>query len=119
MIPWILISLVPAGIILILLAVFLIKHRRNIVKPDYYVFFIMGIIWLPMGIIFDNYFFSIIGLVFMTIGLANRDKWKSNHRSFNDMKPKEKKFMLIMMIILGILVLFGVIAYLLVQKGIF
>jgi heme/copper-type cytochrome/quinol oxidase subunit 2 len=67
-----------AGVILLLLAVFLWKLKRQGWKhePDYRTFFIIGITWLPLGIILDFPVFYILGLVYLAIGLANRDKWK-------------------------------------------
>ena len=43
--------------------------------PDYRVFFILGITWLPLGVALDMPVFYILGIVYMVIGLANRDKW--------------------------------------------
>ena len=87
---WILISalivaaLVVIGLILTLV-VFKKKKEGKIVEPNYQVFFILGILWIPIGIVFmieiDNPAFIGItgmGLIYMTIGLANRDKWEKN-----------------------------------------
>jgi len=58
-------------------AIFLTKKNK---KPtDYYVLFIIGLIWLIVGIPLDNYPLFIIGLVLMAIGAVNRDKWDKNH----------------------------------------
>lgn len=57
-------------------------------QPDYRVFFIMGAVMLPLGIAemllflqWDRPFviplpLAVIGLVFLAIGLANKDKWQ-------------------------------------------
>jgi hypothetical protein len=51
-------------------------------EVDYRAFFIMGISFLPLGIIFTAAIspafigFIGIGACYMAIGLANRDKWK-------------------------------------------
>ena len=49
-----------------------------------YVFFIIGISWIPIGIVFMITVNSVIGIAFMgmgisymAIGLANKDKWKT------------------------------------------
>jgi len=44
-------------------------------EPDYSVFFILGVVWFPIGIATDNMAFFVLGLAYMAIGLANRDKW--------------------------------------------
>ena len=60
------------------------KKEEGIVKePDYQVFFLLGIIWIPVGVVFLvtinpalGLAFMALGIVYMTIGLANKDKWK-------------------------------------------
>jgi len=51
--------------------------------PNYQVFFILGIMWIPIGIVFMMTINLVIGIAFLgmgasylAIGLANRDKWK-------------------------------------------
>jgi hypothetical protein len=82
--------LISIGIIavLVLLGIILIfilrkkKKESKFEEPDYRMFFIMGICFLPMGIVFmitiGPVFISFfgIGLCYMVIGLANKDKWK-------------------------------------------
>lgn len=74
--------LVLVGIILVLV-VWKKKKEGKYEEPDYQVFFIMGICFLPMGIIFMTTVspafigFTVMGLCYMAIGLANRDKWKT------------------------------------------
>ena len=116
--PWIILSLFTFLIILGLLVVFLIKQKGKKSEPDYYTFFTMGIIWTGFGLIFwkEMSFFLIMGLVFLAIGLANKDKWKKNHESWKKMNAKEKKITMWIMIILGILVLGGLAAFLLFGK---
>ena len=57
------------------------KKEGTYKEPDYRAFFVMGICFIPMGIIFTTSIspafisFLVLGLLYMTIGLANRDKW--------------------------------------------
>ena len=84
-IPIILVTLI-IGLILIgvLVAIFLWKRKSEGIskEPDYRAFFIMGICFLPMGILLSTSItpgfigFAGLGIVYMAIGLANRDKWK-------------------------------------------
>jgi len=88
MIDWILIII---GIITILVTVgillTLIVWKKNkegkYEEPDYQAFFVMGICLLPIGIIFMTTVspafigFAGMGVCYMAIGLANRDKWKT------------------------------------------
>jgi hypothetical protein len=54
-------------------------------EPDYRAFFILGICFLPVGIpivIATNnpglLGISALGIIYMSLGLANRDKWEKN-----------------------------------------
>ena len=75
-IPWLLLSIL--FLVLLLALVFLMKRKGKKLEPDYYIFFIFGIIWLPMGIVTGNSMFTLLGIVFLSVGLANKDKWKKN-----------------------------------------
>ena len=58
------------------------KKQGVIVEPDYRVFFILGITFLPMGLVFIFVIgppfigISTLGLCYLVIGLINRKKWK-------------------------------------------
>ena len=85
---WILIII---GIILVLvilgviLSVAVLKRKQYTEideEPNYQAFFIMGISFLPLGIVFTIAVspafigFIGIGICYMAIGLANKHKWK-------------------------------------------
>jgi hypothetical protein len=84
---WILIAIF-LGIIAIIIGVIVFFMMRNNQKEgatretEYRAFFIIGISFLPMGIIFTSVIspafisFIAIGGCYIAIGLANRDKWK-------------------------------------------
>ena len=86
---WILITIF-LGIIAVTIGIivfFALKKQKKegtYKDPDYRSFFIMGICFLPIGIIFTSTIspafigFLGIGVCYMAIGLANRDKWKKN-----------------------------------------
>jgi hypothetical protein len=83
---WILLTIL-LGAIAVIVGVFVLyvmqkkKKEGTYKEPDYRAFFIMGICFLPMGIIFTTTInigfmgFTALGLIYMSIGLANRDKW--------------------------------------------
>ncbi len=92
--PWLLIGI---GLLLIVFAVLYIRMQKINKRPtDYYNLFIMGIIWLPIGIAMDYNAFLMLGLIFTLIGLANKDKWGKNRVHWGDYTDKEKKFHKIM-----------------------
>lgn len=84
---WILFSLIIGGLIVVIgLIVSIILFRRKEVSEDkeinYKVFYFVGLIWLPVGVVFMTSINFVMGIVFMVlaisyiaIGLANRDKW--------------------------------------------
>jgi hypothetical protein len=78
------IGFILVGVLVVLYRKNLRSKNRNDQNPDYRGFFIMGICFLPMGIIFTATvnigFIGIagMGLIYMSLGLANRDKWKKN-----------------------------------------
>ncbi len=84
---WILITIL-LGLIAVIVGVIVLyvmqkKKKEGVYKdPDYRAFFIMGICFLPMGIIFTTTvnigFMGItaLGIIYMVIGLSNRDKWE-------------------------------------------
>ncbi|NOR84987.1 hypothetical protein GQ473_02625 [archaeon] len=107
--PWLLIGI---GILIILLAVlFLLGRKINKRPPDYYNFFIFGIIWVPLGLLFNNNVLWMLGLVFLIAGLANKDKWEKNRIRWDDLTAEEKKFRKIVIGILTLTLLIGVAAF--------
>ena len=72
--------LVLIGIILLLI----VWRKRGIVgEPNYQVFFTLGFVWLPAGVVFMlavnpaiGIAFMALGAAYLAIGLANRDKWE-------------------------------------------
>jgi len=118
--PWILIAI---AVVLIILGVMAIIVKKKIkTPPDYYVFFWIGLIWMIIGlpsISYGDYTFNglfALGFIFFITGLVNKNKWKQNHRTWNNLTPLEKKFKTVVMIILGILVIAGLILWFLTDK---
>ena len=85
---WVLISalivaaLVVIGLILTLV-VFKKKKEGKMGEPNYQVFFNVGMVWIPVGVVFMiainpaiGIAFMALGITYLAIGLANKDKWK-------------------------------------------
>ena len=87
------ILLLLVGIVITLLMVLVLRKRkrdRKAGETDYRAFFIMGVAFLPTGLaMMMVYFFAEIpfeiglplfalGLIYLIIGLVNRDKWHKN-----------------------------------------
>jgi len=121
MMPWIIISIIILLILILLAVIFIVKNKDKRHEPDYYSFFWIGLIWTIFGIFSwiryneFNYLFA-IGIIFLILGLVNKDKWKKNHRTWKQLSKSERKWRMWIIIILGILVLIGLIAFFLVLK---
>lgn len=84
---WILISvfILAAVVVLGLILTFVLYKKKKEGKmgtPNYQVFFMLGIMWMPIGIVFMMTVNVVIGIAFLglgasylAIGLANRNKW--------------------------------------------
>ncbi len=114
--PWLLLSI--GGLLILLLVIVLIWKRKKNLPPDYYSLFIMGIIWLPIGIALGSIAFIAMGLVFTIVGFLNRDQWEKNRRGWNKMSKDERKLFKILVISLLILLVIGIIIFLLKTRGI-
>ena len=121
-IPWILISI---GLLIIIIGIgfIIIKKSSKKQRPtDYYTFFIMGITWFPLGLIFMvtmeerdmGIFFLILGLAYLAIGLSHKKDWGKNHEAnkWKNLTKQEQKIKIWIIVILGLLVLAGLVAFL-------
>ena len=107
--PIILITIV--AFLIIGLGIFLVARNKGTkTEPDYRIFFILGITWIPLGISTENTAFLVMGIVFMVIGLANRRKWKEQEK-WSELSPEKKKIKLIIIIGLTVLLILGIAAY--------
>ena len=112
---WLLVSIV--GVLIIVLAiVFLVLRRKEHRESDYRAFFILGLVWMVIGIV--EYFtsrefsiFLILGLVFLALGLSHKDRWGQPRRLLNEREIRIQK---IIMIIIALLVVIGLLIFLLV-----
>ncbi len=75
-----------------IIALFIVRKRKREEKPqaDYRTFFILGVIWVPFSIVLMVVYFIFqipfyigfplfaLGLIYLIIGLKNRDKRKGS-----------------------------------------
>lgn len=121
MTPWIILTISIIIIILAVIALVVTKKKKEKKAPNYYSFFLIGLVWFPFGIIMTligennslGNIFTILGLVYLTIGLANKKDWGENQQIS---KNKNKTTTWIILILL-ILFITGITAYIFV-KGI-
>lgn len=114
--PWILISLILLLIGFVIFSYWLYKKKKRPI--DYYNLFLIGIVWIPIGIASKNITLWAMGLVLMIVGLVNKKKWKANRLRWKDLNKNEKRWRLIIMGILLVLVLITITFLLLQNYGI-
>lgn len=84
-----------------------VRRGEASLATNYKTLFIIGITWIPLGLALDIPSFWIIGIVFMIVGMANKDKW-DNEPSMTESQKKLTTWLLIV----GVVVLVaGVAAY--------
>ena len=113
---WIIAMISVLILVLAFVAVYVRKKKK--VPTDYYSLFVMGSIWLLFGVLLDYSLFLIMGLVFVIIGVTNKDKWKKNRRKWAKMGKDEKKLFVIAIVVLVALLVAGVAVFFLVQNGV-
>jgi hypothetical protein len=70
--------IVLTGLITIILLAVVLWKKKGKTEPsetDYRTFFIIGAAFFPIGIATKNPGLWSLGLIFMILGAANRDKW--------------------------------------------
>lgn len=101
---WLILSLVIL-LLIVALAVFFLGNKKKSV--DYYALFISGIAWIFAGVPLKNYGLSVLGIVFLVIGLKHKDQWRTNRHSWDKMNKKEKIVKLVVLLALVSLVLYS------------
>ncbi len=89
----------------IIVVAFVARIRQK--TTDYRSFFLMGILWLPTGLILlllkettsVGTLFFMMGLLYMIIGLANRSRWGKQ----DEVSPATKKMMMTLTVVIAAL----------------
>ena len=94
------------GLVLVALAIgAYARCRKEECRPDYRGFFVIGLIWVPLGVVFyitsGNIAFLGMGVVFLLLGLANKAKWKAR----SPLTWGQRKLKLVLVLITALLVL--------------
>lgn len=113
-VPWILILIAVVVVIIAIFGILIYRKKGWKREVDYRSYFTMGIIWLPFGIIFylifDNmigFWFTIMGLAYLLIGLKNKDKWGKPQQ----VSPKYQKIMMVIIALLVIAFILGILVF--------
>jgi len=117
MMPWMTLAVASLIVILgIMMAIISYKNKGKTKRgPDYYTFFLMGLIWLPIGIFQlitgGSSIFFILSLLFLGIGFSHKKDWKKNHVSFSKFSGNKKKIALAVIMGLSVFVLLGILIF--------
>jgi hypothetical protein len=84
-----LIALGTLGMLLLAVGVFIARRNKMSSGTDYRGIFILGLIFLPVGLVFDYPILTILGAIYVLLGIVNKDKWgKAQKESHNtSVKP--------------------------------
>jgi len=113
-VPWILIGILVLLILGVML--FILAKQKKKTPTDYYALFMMGIIWFVIGLPTGIFALWGLGLVFMTAGLVNKNKWKKNRTSWKKMSKGQRKLMIALIIAGFIAFIAGIICYILLAR---
>ena len=107
--PWILLAVLVAVVLLAVVAVIFYRKKKHVI--NYKRYFHIGIIWTAFGVVswllWDSFIFLILGIPFLAVGLANKDKWGKNV----ELTEKQRKIMLALIILGIILLAVGILAF--------
>jgi len=99
--PWILLAI---AVFLVVLFVYLFVCKNKKQETDYRAWFIIGLTCVAVGLPLENYLVFAIGIVFATLGVLNREKWKRNDFDW------KKDTLKILLLTLGMVLLVAAIA---------
>lgn len=99
--------IVVAGLILFGIIIFLSEKSKKYKGPDYYAFFIAGIIYAVAGLFLFTNLLVIAGLSFALIGIIFKKRWKRNHIKWSKLSKKEKVRIITLILIFGIIAVVG------------
>lgn len=93
----------------IFLALALVIKKKSKIKrpPDYYMHFTLGIMWIAIGIIMNNYLLIILGIPLTISGIIHKNKWKQNRVTWNILSDEEKKMKLLVVTLLTVVLFAG------------
>ena len=85
------------------------KEGRNSVV-NFRSMFIIGALWMPIGIVLSNPSLGITGLIFFLIGIVNKKKWE-RERTWSELSPTERRVKVALLVGLSFLMFGGLAVY--------
>lgn len=113
---WIIVAILVISILLAAAALYVNRKRK--VKPDYYGLFVIGILWLIVGIPLSNLALIILGALFFVVGLVNNRHWEENRKNWKKLKKKHMLMISVIAVLSFLLLIAGLVIYYLAQNSI-
>lgn len=85
-------------------------NKDQIKQINYRGLFAVGISFIPIGIATENFAFLALALVFLSIALANRKKWKKE-KKWSELTTKEKQVRIVILSLTSILLIAGIVTF--------
>jgi hypothetical protein len=109
---WSVIIILIGSLLILVLAIAVVMHRKYKTRPNYKVFFIIGLTWIPLGIATENYVFTIAGIVMMIVGLSRKKEWRQEPK-WSELPPQVKRLKLIVITVITVVLLVLLLTFLL------
>jgi hypothetical protein len=104
---WAISGFIALGMLIFLL---LWKHRKQ--RPtDYFSIFIMGLLWIVIGLPTQNYALMSLGITSIIVGLLHKKSWKKNRLKWKHLDDHEKLVQLALMILVMLMLAVFLIFY--------
>lgn len=100
-----------AIVLFTVLVVFLVLNKRYETQKDFLGFFIMGIAWIAIGLLFGMWGFTAGGLILTLIGVINIRKWRKHKDQWANLSRKDRNIKIMLASILILLVFAGIVLY--------
>lgn len=95
--------------ILVLAGFILLKKSRA--KTDFYIIFILGLVWLVIGLPLRNYILSFFGLYLSGYSFMHRKNWKQNRTVWSKISKSDMRTSLTIMGMIIVLLIAWVYTY--------
>ena len=111
---FVLVVLVALGV----LAIVISKKKTN-KSTNYFSLFVMGIVWFPLGLVMwiinrdltIGNVFTVLGFVYLAMGLAHKSEWKKNRRIWDKLKDGDKWLKIVVTLLFVLLILAGFVVF--------
>lgn len=114
---WVMVAIILVIVFLGVVFGIINKFSKKKRPVDYFGIFIMGVIWLIIGVPLENYALLILGAMFTIVGLAHKGLWDQNKIKWKKLNKKEKATRIKILVGILIVIIIAFVLYsLLIRK---